>query len=174
MPELAFITQIKDEPIALVVLGGMVIYKIIGEIIKHILPLFTKKKPVEELLAEDAQERKIWRADVEAKLGGIEDSIDKIFSILTVHEEFANELSQRSLEDRLFNEELPAFKRLKAFLQLTAMKVNGRVREKGFSLVLQNKETWRDVLGLRLDLKIADQKYFDEVLADIDKKIFDY
>ena len=152
----------------------MVIYKIIGEIIKHILPLFTKKKPVEELLAEDAQDRKLWRADVETKLGEIESSVDKIFSVLADHEEFANKTSQGTLENMLFNDTLPAFKRLKAFLRLIAMRVNGRIREKGFSLVLQNRDVWRDVLEAHIDLKIVDQKYFDEVLADIDKKIFDY
>ena len=174
MPEIAFITQLKDEPIALVVLGGMVFYKIMAELIKHILPLLTKKKPVEKLLAEDAQDRKIWRADVETKLGEIEASVDKIFSALADHEEFANKISQGTLENQLFNESLSAFKRLKAFLRLIAMRVNGRIREKGFALVLQNKEVWRDVLEAHIELKIVDQKYFDEVLADIDRKIFDY
>ena len=172
MHEFAFITQLKDEPVALIVIGAMAMYKIIAELAKHVIPLITKKKTLEETLAEDAQDRKIWRADVETRLGGIETSVDKIFSVLADHEEFANKTSQGTLENMLFNDALPAFKRLKAFLRLIAMGVNGRVRERGFKLVLENKETWRDALDVCADLKITNKKYFDEVLEDIDKRIF--
>jgi len=176
MPELAFITQLKDEPIALVVLGAMVLYKIIGEIAKHIIPLIskTKRKSVEEMLNEDAQERKTRQAELDMRLGKMEDSIEKLFSIVTDLEAITNKASQGTLENILFNESQPIFKRLKSFLRLVALRVNGRIKEYGLKLVLQNKETWRDVLEAHIELKIADQKYFDDTLEDIDRKIFRY
>jgi hypothetical protein len=97
-----------------------------------------------------------------------------LFSILADHEEFANKISQGTLENQLYNEDLTIFKRLKAFLRLIAMRVNGRIREKGFNLILQYKEDWRDVLESHVELKIVDQEYFDEVMKDIDKRIFRY
>ena len=175
MTELAFITQLKDEPVALAAAGAIVLYKVAGEFGKHVLPFITKrkKKTVEEMLAEDAQERKIRQEELDAKLGEIEASIDKLFSILADHEQAANKISQGTLENMLFNENLSAFKRLKSFLRLIAMRVNGRIREYWFKLVLQHKETWRNVLESHVEVKMVDQKYYDEVLQDIDKRIFD-
>ena len=176
MSELAIITQLKDEPIALLVFLTMFLYKIVEGLARHILPLVlkTKKKPVAEILAEDALERKERQGVLDARLNGIEASIDKLFSIIADHEEFANKISQGTLENMLYNESLTMFKRLKAFLRLIAMRVNGRIREKGFNLILQSKEVWRDVLEAHVDLKIVDQEYYDEVLEDIDKRIFRY
>jgi ribosome assembly protein YihI (activator of Der GTPase) len=55
-----------------------------------------------------------------------------------------------------------------------AMKKNGRIREKGYKLILENKNVWLDVQEADLNLKIVDQAYFDSVMDDIDKRIFRY
>jgi len=176
MPEFTFISQLKDEPLALVVLGAMILYKIIGELIKHILPLISKKKKksIEEILAEDALERKERQTVLDTKLDEIESHIDKLFSIVTDQEALINRASQGTLENMLFNESQSMFKRMKAFLRLIAMRKNGRIREYGFNLIVHNKDTWRDVLDAHIDLKIIDQEYYDAVLKDIDKRIFHY
>ena len=160
----------------LAVFGAMVFYKIAEALAGLILPLVTKKKkkPIDEIFADDALERKKRQAALDGKLGEIEASVGKVFSVLADHEEFAKKISQGTLENMLFNEDLSAFRRLKAFLRLVAMRANGRVREKGFALVLQYKEDWRNVLEARGDLEIADREYFNEVLEDIDKRIFRY
>jgi len=174
MPEFAFIAQLKDEPLAVVVLGAMVIYKIIELLIKHLLPLIThkKKKPIEEILAGDAEERKERQTALDEKLGEIETSIEKLFSIVTDQEAIITKASQGTLENMLFNDSQSMFKRMKAFLRLIAMRKNGRIREYGFNLILHNKEAWRDVLEANIDLKIVDQNYFDEVKKDIEDRIF--
>ena len=125
-------------------------------------------------LAADAVERKERQAALDVKLNETEASVKKLFSIIADHEEFANKISQGTLENQLYNEDLTIFKRLKAFLRLIAMRVNGRIREKGFKLILQHKEEWRDVLEAHVELKIVDQNYFNEVMEDIDKRIFRY
>jgi hypothetical protein len=178
VPEIAIITQLKDEPIAMLVVGVMFFYKIMETLVKNIIPfplIFKKKKKsVEELLEEYASERKQSQTDVDERLNKIESSVENLFTVLADHEEFANKITQATLENMLYNESLSMFKRLKSFLRLIAMRVNGRIREKGFGLILKNKETWRDVLEAHIELKIVDQKYFDDVMEDIDKKIFRY
>jgi hypothetical protein len=75
----------------------------------------------------------------------------------------------------LFNEKTPIFRRLKAYIRLLAMGINGRVKKAGFSLVLNNKEIWLDALETmpKLKLKIVDQAYFDAAMEDINHRIFD-
>jgi len=174
MPELAFITQLKDEPMALLVLGAMVFYKIIGELVKHIMPLIThtKKKSVEEILSEDAQERKARQEALDAKLTEIETSIQELVQTVADNEELLDSVSQGTLENMLFNDKQSPFRRLKAFLRLLAMGKNGRVWQKGFEVVLNNKETWLDVLDTKPKLRIADQKYLEARLEEIDRRIF--
>ena len=173
MNELAFLTQLKDEPVALAAAGAIVLYKVAGELGKHVLPFITKrkKKTVEETLAEDTRDRKVWRAGIETKLGEIEKLIEKVFTILDDHEKATAKISQGTLENTLFNENLSAFRRLKSFLRLTAMRANGPVKEYGFKLISQHKEVWHNVIDAHIALKIVDQKYFNEVLEEIDKRI---
>jgi len=173
MPELELFTQLKDEPLALVVLGAIVLYKILGALIKYIPQLFTKtkKKSVEEILTEDAQERKERQAELDEKLAEIEASIQELVQTVADNEELLNSVSQGTLENMLFNDKQSPFRRLKAFLRLLAMGKNGRVWQKGFEVVLNNKETWLDVLDTKPKLRIADQKYLDARLEEIDRRI---
>jgi len=174
MPDLEFISQLKGEPIALVVFGAMIFYKIIEELTKHIVPLISKKKKksVEEILAEDAQERKARQAELDAKLAEIEASIQELMQTVADNEELLDSVSQGTLENMLFNDKQSPFRRLKAFLRLLAMGKNGRVWQKGFEVVLNNKETWLDVLDTKPKLRITDQKYLDARLEEIDRRIF--
>jgi len=63
--------------------------------------------------------------------------------------------------------------RLKAFRRLLAMGKNGRIWDKGFNLVLQNKETWHDVLDTEPGINIVDAEYYEERLKNIRHRIYD-
>jgi hypothetical protein len=82
--------------------------------------------------------------------------------------------SEGTLENMLFTDspKLSMYKRLKAYRRLIAMGKNGRIRNKGLNLILENKETWLDVLDSELDIEIINQKYFDSVMEDIENRIF--
>jgi len=175
MPELELFKQSKGEPLALVVLGIIVLSKVIGAAIKYIPVLFgkTKKKSVEEILAEDAEERKARQAELDAKLAEIESSIQELVQTVADNEELLDSVSQGTLENMLFNDKHTPFRRLKAFLRLLAMGKNGRVWQKGFEVVLNNKETWLDVLDTKPKLRITDKKYLDARLEEIDRRIIE-
>jgi len=175
VPEFEFITQLKGEPVALAVLAGLIFLKIIETLAKYIPFLFKKKKkPVEELLAEEAGERKEWQALVCEKFSAIESKIESLFAIIADHEELFGPLSQGTLENMLFNDNTPIFRRLKAFLRLLALNVNGRIKQKGFALILANKEIWLDVLETmpKLKLKIINKEHFEAVLNEINTNLY--
>jgi len=174
MPELELFKQLKDEPLALVVLGALFFYKVFELFIKHVLPRIThtKKKTVEEILAVDAEERKARQAELDAKLSRIEDSIQELTQTVADNEELLDSVSQGTLENILFNDKQSPFRQLKAFLRLLAMGKNGRVWQRGFGVVLNHKESWLDVLDTKPKLKITDQKYLDARLEEIERRIF--
>ena len=84
-------------------------------------------------------------------------------------------VSQGTLENMLHDEtgKQSMFKRLKAFRRLTAMGVNSRVKQYGLKLILENKETWYDVLDTKLDIPIVDNGYYSNVLVEINRRIFE-
>jgi len=121
------------------------------------------------------------------KVDLIETKLESLFAIIAEHEELFGPLSQETLEDRLFNESLPIFRRLKAFYELLAKGVNGRVKQKGFQLILQNKKTivnddgtkikidpWLDVLETiqKAKVKIVNEKHFEAVLDEINANLY--
>jgi hypothetical protein len=162
----------------LLVFGGI---KFIELFAKHIIPftvgLVTHKKkiPVEKILETEAAERKTWQDFLGKRINGIEEKIGSLFSIVSDHEELFGPVSRGTLENMLFNENTPIFRRLKSFLRLLAMDVNGRVKKKGMALILANKETWLDVLETmpKLNLKIVNKEHFEAVLNEINCKIYD-
>jgi hypothetical protein len=165
----------------LLVFGGI---KFIELFAKHIIPfavgLITHKKkiPVEKILENDAAERKSWQDSICAKIEGMEKRIESLFSIVSDHEELFGPVSRGTLENMLFNDKSPTFRRLKSFLRLLAMDVNGRVKKTGMALILEseaNKERWLDVLETmpKLNLKIANKEHFETVLNEINRRIYD-
>jgi hypothetical protein len=195
MSDYSFITQIHDNPLALIVLGFIVlleIIKIIPHFIKWLISKIKKEKPAEEmeqktwqgfigkridkiekLLNEDAQDRKSRQAELDQNLDEIKVDILKLFSMVADIRKFQRKISQGTLENMLFNERLSVFKRLKAFRRLLAMGVNGDIKQEGIKLVLANKETWKIVLQTKLGVRIKDQKYYEESLAYIAMLVFD-
>jgi len=130
---------------------------------------------IKKLLAENVAERMERQSKFDNELDSIKSSMKNIFSILSDHEEFQEKISEGTLENILFNENISVFKRLKSFLRLIAMKKNGRIKEKGFKTIMDNKDTWLTILEIlpTLNLHLLDQKYFDSVLDEINHRIFD-
>ena len=176
-PELEVLKHIKDEPLALVVAVIMIFFRPAEALIRLAIRHFAKnkKKSVEEILQDDAQERQTRQREYDEKFEKIESRLDNLFSIIADHEEFANTLSQGTLENMLFNDGAPIFRRLKSFLRLIAMGVNGRIKKRGMDLILENKEVWLDVLETmpKMNLKIVNQEYFNSVLDEIKHRLFD-
>jgi len=145
-------------------------------------------KIIEKLIVDDTERQNKWQDFASKKFNEIDSKLVSMFSILTDHEELLGPLSQKTLENMLFNDALPIFRRLKAYLRLMAMGINGRVKQKGFDLILQNKKTvrddngveikidpWLDVLETmpKMNLKIVNQQHFDAVLNEINHKFYD-
>jgi hypothetical protein len=162
MKEIAFITDIQHEPLALIVLGGIVLIKLIEYSIKYAPFLFARF-----FLNEKRMSTYEWQKFVGDKLKIIE-------ATLEVHEFLLDKTSEGTLENILFddNPKRSVFQRLKAFRRLIAMKKNGRVWRTGFALILENKETWIDVLDTELGIKIVDEKFFNDKLEEIETRIY--
>ena len=171
----ALFKNFEHDPLAQIVLGVIVLLKVIDLLIKYVPQIFGKKKTtVEQLLEIEAEAQKAWRASVDSKVSEIEKEIKSLVLIITDHKELLGPVSQGTLENMLFNEDTPIFRRLKAYLRLLAMDVNGRIKIKGWALVLENKETWLDVLETmpKLKLKIVNKAHFDAVMKEINDNIF--
>jgi hypothetical protein len=145
-----------------------------GDLEKH----ESKLNAVEKLILDNMKEQKKWQNGIQAK-------IESIFTTLVTHEFLLDKTSEGTLENMLFDETRSPFIRLKAFRRLIAMKKNGRIWEKGFNLVLENKKTvtangkvinidvWADVLDTELDIKIVDEKFYKAKLKEIRRRIYD-
>ena len=171
---IAFFKHMKDEPLALVVLGGVVIIKIIEYAIKY-APVFFARF----FLKEKRMSAYEWQNFVSEKLGTIE-------STLATHEYLLDKTSEGTLENMLFNDNLSPFMRLKAFRRLLAKKKNGRIWDKGYLLILDNKRTittedgreididvWMDVLDTELGIPIVDVEYYEARMKEIRRRIYD-
>jgi cell division protein FtsL len=114
--------------------------------------------------------------DVDAKFDKLGTDLSDLSNVVTNQGEFQGVLSQGVLEHQLYDDKYPSMlNRLKAFYRLTAMGINGRVFEKGFILIMNNKDLWLDVASMKemRALKIENRKYFDDTMAEISRRIFD-
>ena len=120
---------------------------------------------IEFLLEEDAADRKIRRAELDEILNCLNSSIKGLAKELSELEDRTDDVSRGTLENMLFNDDYPSmFNRLKALRRLIAMNVNGRVRDKGYLLVLNDKERWKDVYSMKMNLNIVDKEYYSKTM----------
>ena len=129
-------------------------------------------KRLEETFRQDREERLDRQCVVDEKLSAIEKEIKNLYAITANNGALASKASQGALENMVFNEGLAVSRRLKAFRRLIAKRGNGRAKAKGMELILENKEIWKDVQDTELDVEIIDQKYYDDVLKEINDRIF--
>jgi hypothetical protein len=138
-------------------------------------------KEIKEMIAKDRED---WKLRIEgfdkelsvikSETASIKTDVQNISRILVDHEEYQEKISEGTLENMLFNDNVSIFKRLKAYKRLIAMGKNGKIRAKGFKLILDNKEVWEAVQEADLKLNIVSKEYFDSVMNDINTNIFRY
>ena len=178
-----------NEPLAFIVALAIVGYKFIELIINYFVPFISKfifknkikEKPniavVKKLLDDDKQVRVDRQAEVDKELRDIKGKIEELFAMMADHEEFAITLSQGTLENQLLSDSKHRsnFQRLKAFLRLLALDVNGRVKQRGMELILENQDVWLDVMETikSMNLKILNPERFNAILDEINHKIYD-
>jgi hypothetical protein len=112
--------------------------------------------------------------EVDGQLNGIKKDVAKLFTLMSDYEELQDKLSEGTLENMFFNENVSMFKRLKAYKRLIALKKNGKIKAEGFKLICAHKETWEAVQETEMKLNIVDQDYFNSTMKDIDRVIFKY
>ena len=179
--EFELIKHLKDEPMALVILGGVVLIKIIEYAIKYAPRFFAWIFPKKRRLPLD-----VGLNFISNQIAEIEGKIETIHTTLAAHEFLLDKTSEGTLENQLFNDNLSSFLRLKAFRRLLAMGKNGRIWEKGYLLILDNKRTiktddkreieidvWLDVLDTELGIPIVDKDYYEARLKEIRRRIYD-
>jgi hypothetical protein len=166
MPELSLIKDLKNEPLALFVIGVILLLRIIDLLIKYVPQWFSKKK---------VMPLKVWQDTVINNIEGIKTELKTVSTTLLTHEFLLDKASEGTLENMLFDDhkDRSTFQKLKAFRRLLAMKKNGRIWERGKQLIIQHKETWLDVLDTELDIKIVDVEYFEARLKEIRRSIYD-
>ena len=113
-------------------------------------------------LANDISE---MRKDVDSKF-------EEVLTTIETHEALLGKVSRGVLEDHVFNDTIAPFRRLKAFRRGIALRINKRFKEKGLKIILQNKETWLDVLDTPLDVEIVDKAYYNSVMNEIELRIY--
>jgi hypothetical protein len=151
-----------DDPLGLLVVGVLGAAKVVEVLTKYIPQWLKLKLPTGK-----------WQEYVSKEIGDIKLNIEKLSSIISTHEYLINKTSEGTLVNQLIPEELPPFLRLKAFRRLLAIGKNGRVWERGFNLIRENKEAWRDVLDTELGIEITDMEYYKARLDEINRRIFD-
>jgi hypothetical protein len=160
LPDLSFLPLMGAEALVIV---GIVFILIVA--LKLGFPKYLEYRlKIAEIKASAS--KGVLSEDISAKLKGIENTVANL-------EENYSKVSMGTLENQLFIEERSPFTRLKAFRRLIAWRRNGRVKDKGMQLVLENKETWRDVLETELGVEIVDQGYYKEIMQEIEKRFFD-
>jgi hypothetical protein len=121
---------------------------------------------IERMLEEDVTERKIRQAEFDEKLRGINTSIKELA-------DRTDDVSRGTLENMVFNDDHPSiFNRLKALRRLIAMDVNGRICDKGYKLILANKETWKDVSSMSMNLDIKNKEYYEKTMRDFNRLVY--
>jgi len=164
MDLMAFITHMKDEPLALMVGALFVGYKIIENAVKFAPQLFSKNKKMPT---------NKWQSFVSDETAEIKEGLKELSKKVEEQGYLLDKTSEGTLENILFDDKRTPFLRLKSFRRLLAMGKNGRVFKRGFDLILQNKETWLDVLDVELGINITDEKYYEEKLNYINTQIFE-
>ena len=134
---------------------------------------------IEKLLRIDKDDREkrqaewdTWQIQTDNRLTEVCASVDKIFSMLADHEEFANDVSRGTLENMLCNDSVSTLRRLKAFVRLIAMGANGILKKTGMKLIVDNKDLWLEVLAMNMDFEIVNKDYYEKVMEEIRKNIF--
>jgi len=132
-------------------------------------------KRIEEALTSDRNERLSRQNEVDNRFDNIDEKITDLQLTIEKTGKKLDKVSQGTLLNMLFNENLDNYNRMKAFIRLSAMHINGDVKAKGISLALKNKEVWKIVAEeiKTMGLNIKNQNYFDNTINELNKLVFD-
>ena len=194
-PEVALLNNIKYEWLALVVIIYIVFKKPIEQFFNFIWFKITKKRTLtlEQYLETDQLERIKRQTEVDSHFDKIQAEVNRLGNkIIDINKEIgmladaldnfeqkADLMDKVTLENTLFSdsEHVSTFRKLKAYAYLIAMGANGRIKMKGTELILQNKNTWLDVMDVTSNNlnfgKPEDKQYYDDVITEINRAIYD-
>ncbi|MDR0456872.1 MAG: hypothetical protein LBH20_09360 [Treponema sp.] len=129
-----------------------------------------KLSKIEKILEDDIQERKKRQAYVDKEFTDLKANDEKTWEVLL-------KVSEDNQYNLFINKEADIVERLKAFRILIAFERNGDVKKQGFELILQNKngniDPWRQAQKYKLPVPIKNQKYWDETMEEIERRIYD-
>jgi hypothetical protein len=140
----------------------------IKEVSSKIEKIFGMLKENDGKLGDIANEMSIDKAKRDERQKTLDKKLDDIETLL-------DSTSHGSLWLMLKDESMTGKDRARAFLRLLALGVNGRIKTYGMGFVLHHIEEWLNAIEdmKYLKLNIKDQTYFDDVMEEINKKIFD-
>ena len=166
MSELSWITQLKDEPIALLVLVIMAVFKVAETIIKFLIPHF-KKTPNEPCAAHENRLKKIeglLHKDM-LKRKERQERVDKMMRDITI----------QSCAAVIYNSETPPLELFKAAMLHFRNDGNGNAREQVLKVITQDKQNiklWKSVINEDAHNNgICENRHFLSCLEWIEKRI---
>jgi hypothetical protein len=175
MEEFHLITQLKDNPGALIILCVLVVYKTIDLLIRlvlpHVLPYFRKKRAedfvsklekVEEFIENDAVERKKRQEEVDRRLDA-------------QYEYIKEAVLQSGIAVIWSASNVPMVELFRAALLNIKLGANGNLREKLVGSIMSNpngKTVWKSVLNAyRKEHGGVMNQHFNETIEWIEKRI---
>jgi len=184
MPEIAIITQLKDEPAALFVLGIFVVYKIGETFLAHFLPWLKKKGDHKEEGHKDDQQDDSIKNLVD-KLSKIEaflekDAIDRkkrqdeVDKRIEKHYEYIKEAALQSGTAVVWTPGVPFLELLKAAVLNIKLGANGNLRTKLVEAIIKEPNgivTWKSFLSTYVREHGPMSKHFNETIEWVEKRI---
>jgi septal ring factor EnvC (AmiA/AmiB activator) len=125
---------------------------------------------MEKMLHDAVLDRKKRHTALEKEMKTVKTNVKDIFPVLTDH---TKEMLIHTLYSE--NKRVKIKDKLKSYLRLVGLRVNGEIKEYGHNIILHNKESWIDILRDMGELRITvlDEKHFHDTLEEINHKIFD-
>jgi hypothetical protein len=130
-------------------------------------------KKIEDLLLQDVQDRKIRQAETDKKFNEIDSGLYELRSNLNETNGILLKVSEDTQYSIFIEEKASIDERLKAFRILIAFERNGDIKKDGYRMVLRHKDIWKIVNKLPLPVKIKNQKYYDDIMAELNRYVFD-
>jgi hypothetical protein len=128
---------------------------------------------IEKLLEDDAQERKTRQTEIDKKFTELDTGLYELKSNLNETNKILLKVSEDTQYSIFIEEKASIDERLKAFRILIALERNGDVKKDGYRMILNYKDIWKIVNKLPLPVKIKNQKYYDDTMAELNRYVFD-
>ena len=156
-----------------------------GIVIWRVLPRFIQKK-AEVAMSNISANKEVLLEETGLQIKSFGNALHRIEDAITGHDTTLKELektvngqthtinitSKQTLENQIYNANIPRLKRLKALRNYLAMGGNGNGMEFGMKeLILPEKSLWLEVLDDTDDYIVIDPVHFEKVLKEIKERI---